>query len=91
MTKLTLIKTIDKAIISKDAIAIVVEIKTETGINHEFIINAVANLKAKRDYYFSNYDEDCRLSSNPTTNKIIAIYVGKDLILRNVEDYLNAK
>jgi hypothetical protein len=93
MTKLTLIKSIDRAIAGSYAIGCVIEIKNlETGfVGYEFIINNVKNLKEKRNYYFSSYDEDCRLSSNPNAIRIIAVYEGTESISRNLADYLNSK
>jgi hypothetical protein len=93
MTKLTLIKSIDRAIAGSYAIGCVIEIKNlETGfIGFEFIINSVQNLKEKRKYYFSSYDEDCRLAANPNAIRIVAVYEGTEAILKNLTDYLNAK
>jgi len=56
--KLELIKAIDYAIVNGEPIGVIFN-------NGEIIINPFENLKAKRDYYFSAYDDDCKLITKP--------------------------
>lgn len=94
MNKLTLIKNIDEAIANNCNIAIIIENTIKyTVINgtyvkkrKELIINRHENLADKRSYYFDNYDEDCRLNSNPNI-RIIAIYKDIEFAVKN---YLEA-
>ena len=65
MRKLELIKAIDYAIVNGEPIGVI--FNTE-----DIIINPFENLKAARDYYFSAYDDDCKLI---TKSDIIIIEV----------------
>jgi hypothetical protein len=96
MTKLLLLKTIDKAIVNKNAVAVMVENTVENKlingveVKHyfEMIINNFENLREKREYYYNSYDEECKLYNNKNI-RIVAVFEGKETILLRASDYLN--